>query len=567
MKKTISINLAGSNFYIDEDAFAKLDAYLTSVKAHFAKYPDSDEIVSDMEGRLAEHFAATENEAQRVISAADVDHMIRVMGTVADFAAEEGETKSEPNIDVEASETAQKRLYRNPDDAVIGGVCSGIAAYFGIDPTIVRLLFGLSVFVGGFGAVLYLILLIITPEAKTPAEKLRMRGEPVTLAQIEATVREQLKPETVARSKSAFANFVRRPVRAVVNFISALLINIFRIARRLAGFAITVGTGLFMAFLIFVAVMLVVNFNSPYIGFPLALFITHWTHYALIGLIFLGVFIPVVFIQQLGVYFMTLRKMNFTIAFGLLFVWVMSVIGGVALFTKSMPGFEATYKELPQARLVERTETIGSFTALDLTGAATVELIEGPTTSVRLHGPEQVMNSISATTTDDVLQFVYADDNTSCIIFCTDQKGLTATITAPNIKAIKAKDVVRINAAKLSAPELTMELSNLARVTTAVSSTKLTVTLDGAARLEVSGKTQFLEAKLTDATRLEASDLQTNTSTISVTDASRAYVHVINTLSATGRDAGRIYYSGTPIVEKNTRDSARVSPVEIEFEN
>lgn len=558
MKKTISVNLAGSNFYIDEDAFTKLDAYLTTVKTHFAKYPDSDEIVSDMEARLAEHFAVTENETQRVISVGDVEQMIQVMGTVADFAADEGEAKTETQAGVERIEPTQKRLYRDPDNAVIGGVCSGIAAYFGIDPIIVRLLFGLSVFIGGFGAVLYLILLIITPEAKTPAEKLRMRGEPVTLAQIEATVREQLKPETVARSKSAFANFVRRPINAIVNFISALLINIFRITRRLVGFAITVGTGLFMVFLTFLAVMLVVNFDSPYIGFPLTLFITHWTHYALIGLIFLGVFIPVFFIQQLGVYFMTLRKMNFTIALGLLFAWVASVIGGIALFTKSMPGFEAAYKELPQARLIERTETVGSFTTLDLTGAAKVELIEGPTTSVRLSGPEQVMNDVSVTTTDGALQFVYAEDTTSCVIFCPGQKGLTATITAPNINTIKASNAVRINAEKLSAPEIVMELSDVSRVVTTVSSTKLTVTLSDASRLEVSGKSGMLEAKLNDVARLEASELQTNTSTISVSDASRVYVSVSQLLNTTGRDVGRIYYAGTPVIEKNMRDDARV---------
>lgn len=564
MKKTISINLAGSSFYIDEDAFAKLDAYLTAVKAHFAKYPDSDEIVSDMEARLAEHFAVTENEAQRVISAADVAEMIRVMGTVADFAAEEGETNS---TETTTAESTQKRLYRNPDDAVIGGVCSGIAAYFGIDPTIVRLLFGLSVLVGGFGIALYLILLVITPEAKTPAEKLRMRGEPVTLAQIEATVREQLKPETVARSKSAFTNWVRRPIRTIVNFISALLINIFRIARRLAGFAITVGTGFMMVFLIFLVVMGLANLNSPYIGVPLTLFITNWTHYALIGLVFLGAFIPLIFIQQLGVYFMTLRKMNFTIALGLLFVWVMSVIGGIAFFTRSLPAFEATYNELPQVRTAERVESVGPFDTLDLKGIATVELIEGPTTSVRISGPEQLLSTLSATTTDGVLQFTYAAESRPCLMFCGNHSRLIATVTAPHISTIKTHDVVRINAAKLSAAELTFELSDVSRAITTVSSTKLTVTLSDAARLELNGKTAWLEAKLSDVARLEASELQTNTSTISVSDASRAYVSVVKTLTAAGRDVGRIYYSGNPIIEKNLRDGARVNVIETEAED
>lgn len=194
MKKTISIQISGILFHVDDDAYEQLDQYLSSIRDHFASYPDSDEIVSDIERRIAERFSEKLKKSKQVITKHDVVSLIESMGTVEDF--EEFESDAEPKAKADSSHSSSsqermhgvRRLFRNPDDKVIAGVASGIAAYFGIDPVIVRVIFAVLTFVNGVGALAYIILWIAMPEAKTPTERVQMQGEKVTLSSLQETI-------------------------------------------------------------------------------------------------------------------------------------------------------------------------------------------------------------------------------------------------------------------------------------------------------------------------------------------------------------------------------------------
>ena len=186
MKKTLSVNISGINFHIDEDAYEKLRRYLEAIRSHFQGINGRDEVMADIELRIAELLNQKISETRHVITLEDVDEVIRIMGQPSDFAPEE--EFAEPGD----YSRYQKRLYRDPEHKVIGGVCGGIGAYFNLDPVWIRLIFILLVFASGFGILLYVILWLAVPEARTAAERLEMRGQPVNVSTLEASIRQEM---------------------------------------------------------------------------------------------------------------------------------------------------------------------------------------------------------------------------------------------------------------------------------------------------------------------------------------------------------------------------------------
>ena len=194
MRKTVTVNIAGMVFYIDDDAYAVLSDYLSSVRSEFRSMEGGDEIYEDIESRIAELFNEKLKNNRQVISLRDVEEVIGTLGQPGDFS--ETVSGSYPT----GSYSRNKRLYRDPDNRMIAGVCSGLAAYWRVDPSIVRLIFVILAIFGMFGILIYLVLWIILPEAHTVAQKLEMRGEPVNLSNIGAFFRDEF--ENVKRSFS-----------------------------------------------------------------------------------------------------------------------------------------------------------------------------------------------------------------------------------------------------------------------------------------------------------------------------------------------------------------------------
>ena len=178
MNKTVSINLGGIFFHIEEDAYTRLEGYLDSINRHFANEEGADEILEDIEARVAEMFQETLSQSKRqVILPTDVSQMIGVMGLPDQFDEPEvGHTQAHnyeqtheregnnSKTDIPKGERASnrkksRRLYRNPDEAFMGGVCAGLSDYFGIeDPIWIRLFFAISFFTGGWGLLPYILL-------------------------------------------------------------------------------------------------------------------------------------------------------------------------------------------------------------------------------------------------------------------------------------------------------------------------------------------------------------------------------------------------------------------------
>jgi phage shock protein PspC (stress-responsive transcriptional regulator) len=179
MNKTISINLGGQAFNIDDKAYKLLKEYLNAIEIQFSDIEERKEIINDVELRLAELFTEKISVSKEVITISDVDDIMTVMGKPEDFTQDSGETSTGKKKVYHVH--ISKRMYRDTDTRVLGGVCSGMGAYFNIDSLLFRFLFVFITIFFGSGIIIYLVLWIAIPAALTTSQKLEMRGEAVTI--------------------------------------------------------------------------------------------------------------------------------------------------------------------------------------------------------------------------------------------------------------------------------------------------------------------------------------------------------------------------------------------------
>lgn len=384
MNKTVSINLGGIFFHIEEDAYTRLEGYLDSINRHFANEEGADEILEDIEARVAEMFQETLSQSKRqVILPTDVNQMIGVMGLPDQFDEPEvGHTqahsyeqthKHEGNnskTDIPKGERASnrkksRRLYRNPDEAFMGGVCAGLSDYFGIeDPIWIRLAFAVSFFTGGWGVFPYILLWAIVPEAKTPAQKLAMKGEPINVSNIEKIVKEGMD-----NLKNTIEDFSKSENgKKTKFFFKQATVEVKKSAPK----AFKVGGKVLKGFLIFLGIVMLISLGTALIaiiGSLLAFskfFVTFVFSSSMpLALVSISTFfligIPIIFIS----YAVLRRSFNVRVqsaswARGLGFLWVLSLISLIAVggttYDKNFSSRSTTI--IPAERLEVNAQTL-----------------------------------------------------------------------------------------------------------------------------------------------------------------------------------------------------------------
>lgn len=242
MNKTVTINISGIIFHIEEDAYEKLSKYLAAIKSLFNKADGGNEIMSDIEARIAEMLQGKTSAVKQVVLMSDVDYVIDNMGKPEEFVPDATESTTSEEQSYNDEERVTRRLFRDGDNKVIGGVCSGIGHYFGFDPVWLRIALLLLFFFAGSGLLLYIILWIAIPEAKTTADKLKMRGEKADINNISKAVKEeaeQLKKRMEKYGKD-FRDLSDRAVprnaaEKTVDFITDVLTNIGRVMFKVLG--------------------------------------------------------------------------------------------------------------------------------------------------------------------------------------------------------------------------------------------------------------------------------------------------------------------------------------------
>lgn len=332
MEKTIIINIGNTIIHIEESAYELLKAYLNEVKQYFANHADDLEIVTDIENRIAELLTEQlEEQKKQVVDSANVNSVIAQMGRVQDFdTTEEGEEEPVINTTYQYQYT-EKKLYRDMDDRVVAGVCAGIAHYVNADPKWIRLATLLISFVGGFGVLVYVLLWIIMPKAKSRIEKMEMKGEPANLQGFQKNLDEELQAvkerlsEVNKHAQPIFGRigiFIGEFFEWLGRFISGTGKVIFKV---IAGFIVVFGVLFLLTLIIGVAAFQGFWDASIYEYFPLSI-----VNESNRGIILLGAFI-VCFVPILALVLFSIRvafnkqAINKTLSFALLIIWLASV--------------------------------------------------------------------------------------------------------------------------------------------------------------------------------------------------------------------------------------------------
>ena len=297
MNKTININLASTFFHIDENAYEILKIYLNKLEKAFTKSKGKEEILRDVEVRIAELFQERKKNSDYVINKEDVKGVIEILGQPKDFVGEEEELEEEPQ-----THTASRKLFRDPDDRYIGGVASGIGYFFGIDTTWIRLLWLLfGLFSAGTITLIYIVLWILVPEAKTTADKLSMKGEPVNIATIEKKIREEFEgvsskikdvdyeevKTSLKKKSTTFFSFLENVLRLIPKLILKILGVVFLIVSTFGIFGLLAGL---VVFILFGTLEWPFNFYFNFFEF------NPYPSLALITAAFLLIFIPFLFL-------------------------------------------------------------------------------------------------------------------------------------------------------------------------------------------------------------------------------------------------------------------------------
>ena len=330
MNKTININLGGLSFHIDEDAYQKLSRYFEAIKLSLSKSGSQDEIIRDIELRIAELFTEWQTAQNQVITLSQVDQMIGIMGQPEDYMIDD--EPEEPHTTFQSAKPYRK-LYRDTEKGMIGGVSSGLSHYFGIDTVWIRILFALVVFLGfGTGIIIYLILWIVTPAAVTTAEKLEMTGQAVNISNIERKVREEFDNVSNRLKNIDYdemgKQFKTGGTRVADNFGGAMLSIIGVLAKVLGAFILFIAASTIIGLLI----GLITMGSSSFVNFP-------WYEYAEVAnytsfplwtisiLTFLAVGIPFIFLFILGIKLVapTVKAMNAVLKYVLITIWLFAV--------------------------------------------------------------------------------------------------------------------------------------------------------------------------------------------------------------------------------------------------
>jgi phage shock protein PspC (stress-responsive transcriptional regulator) len=212
MKKTVTVNLNGRVFTIDEDAYQLMENYLKNLRIYFRKEEGSSEIIADFEARIEELLSEKVRLGYEVITIEQVEEVITRVGKPTDFSdkdeTDEDEKEKEKQTTHPEYRYVKKKFFRNTDDKMFGGICSGLSAYFGWDVLPLRLVFVVLIFATSLWIVpIYLLLWIFIPAAYTAEQKLRMHGRPITVENIGKTVAAEVEPPQI-KKKGCLAGLI-----------------------------------------------------------------------------------------------------------------------------------------------------------------------------------------------------------------------------------------------------------------------------------------------------------------------------------------------------------------------
>ena len=547
MKKTLTVNLNGRVFNIDEDAYELLENYLSNLKSYFREKSDAAEILFDFEARIEELFSENIKSGYEVISIEQVEAVIKCMGSPEDLGDETiGIEKENVASDNPQENKSKKKFYRNIDDKKLGGVCSGIAAYFGWDPLPVRLIFVILTFLStGWLILFYLILWALMPAALTASQKLEMKGEPVTLENIGKTV-----SETITSVKT--------------NEIESFLSAVFKIWVII--FGCIIGLPLLIVFFVLVVVLIAIIFGAgslffiplDFLGFDC---IPMNGTYPVIGIVSLIVIIGIPLFSIIYSIFFSNRKVSSSSKkmklVGFL-IWIIAF----ATFIFSGVQFAKQYNwNVPwnihyssnriiieeSGQITDRNEDLPDFDTLKLDNNLTIDVKIRQEINTKpkiiIHGDENIIDKIAWKMEDGKLK-LFAKNG----YYVFNNRNLTVFITTPKMKGVIINSSGKVTIEnKIETSDFEIKIDGSGHFySDSLYCSSVSCYLNGAGKIIAGGEAESVQLFLKGIGEIDAKNLEAHSVLANLKGVGSIKCNPVESLDASVNGVGKITYKNEP---------------------
>ncbi len=292
--------------------------------------------MSDIEIRISELFSEKIRNHNQVITVKDIDEVITIMGEPKDYRIDDQEPESKTHYAQYSN--ASRKLYRDEDNNILGGVLAGLGHYFGIDKVWLRILFLILFFFFGTGVLIYIVLWIIVPSAETTAEKLQMRGQPVNISNIEKKVREEFENFSEKVNNIDYDKFTKKVNSKANNFGNAIgnfFTEVFTVIGKILGFCLIIFSIVMLASLLIrlAALGTTEYFQLPWMGISEVFNYSDAPIWLLVILFFLAIGIPFVALLLLGFRILIPNSKSFgnIFRYSMFVIWVIAVISLITI--------------------------------------------------------------------------------------------------------------------------------------------------------------------------------------------------------------------------------------------
>ena len=662
MNKTININIAGTVFNVDEDAYDLLNKYLESIKSYFSKMDKDGEIISDIESRIAENFLSKLSDKNNSISLLDVQNIIKIMGTLDDFKEIYDDESNEEDISssddkdpkklyrnisdkviagvasgignyfqvdpiiiriiflaslfiggfgliayiicwigIPAKDGSEpiitKRYYRDMDDKVIGGVAMGIAKYFGVDVSIIRILFLVSIFFGGIGLIVYFILWFITPEAKTVGEKMSMTGYSLTLENIEKFIKEKINPDN--KEENILMKIILFPFRLIGPFLNGLIkliVPIIRIMLSIVLFGLSIAIIVLTVFFA-LSQLEIINHIPVHItnldidfymldGINLSV-IFNEIPFVIICTIYLNLFLTLTLIIMMITKFLFNRQLTkLSTSIAIFFVWLITIIFNVIAIPVMAErwhddglidewdetGVIENYKE---AQTYTKTFDIKDFEGVKISIPANIVIKESDKFSVTIDATAREFEYLEVEkSSDDVLK-IYSERIRWRLKHWKGSDKTSIVIELPSINTLETSSASNTDIEFSSIEELTLVLRGASDININSDISELNAKISGASdldingnvvdsnfkmagasRVDIDGKGESLVIRISGASKFDGREFTVNTISLIASEASTSHIYSVDRISVDASSASKVYHYGTGSIDDFDLSSA-----------
>ncbi len=554
MKKTLTVNLNGRIFNIDEDAYELLSNYLSNLKTYFRKESDATEIILDFEARIEELFSEKIKLGYEIITIEEVEAMIKRMGKPEDFGEDEMiETTTETASDNKEESKPKKKFYRNVDNKILAGVCSGISSYFGWDPLPVRIIFFILIFLTSLWMIpVYLVLWIAMPAAITASQKLEMKGEAITLENIGKTV-----AETITTGNQKHQN-------------EGCLSSILKVCT--IGLGCIIGFPLLIIFFVVVVVLIAMLFGFGSLFFvPLDFFGFNWDFmngtYSVIGMISLVIVIGIPLFSIIYMLFSNNKKakpLSRTTKWIAFIFWIIALLSLMISSIKFVKQFNPadsrwnitwnTHSDSDKAieieeagQIIDRNEDLPNFNLLklddNLIANVRIRQVTNEKPKMVINGDENIINKIGWKIANGRLELFVIND-----YVLKTGNNLIILITTPKINGVLIESFGSVTMEnKIETTDFKVEIRGAGSFSSdSLYVSSLSCKLEGVGKLTLAGKAENALFFVNGAGQIDAKNLESRNVSAKLEGIGSIKTNPVELLNAQVDGVGKITYKNEP---------------------